>query len=442
MGESSPALKPAIPVRYAVLPNGLKVVLSEERSLPLIQVGVYYGIGDRLESEGSAGFAHLCEHMMFQGSERISRGEHTRSIEAVGGVLNASTRDDFTSYYQTVPAAALDTVLSLEAERMQNLRLTVANLANQREVVKEEGIGLVKNRPYVGLLYVYLRRKAFDNYHNGHDSVSDFSDIDVATVDSIERFYRTYYAPNNAVLTLVGDIDTDATLAMVHRHFGSIPTRRLLPRINAGEEPQKSERRFLYSDPLAENAAVVIGYRMPSRRSGAYWPLILLAEALLVGEESALRTALVNGGAALQLKGGINFPNGTAFDTNGATLLTILAVAAADIDSEHLAQKLDVAMAAALQRLDEQTLIAAFRRFKLRFYRSLEEGYRLQLLSLLALFDDEPDQINQLLTQLAAVSLESLRAAAKRYLVPANRTLVLVSPGRPRAARSEQAGRP
>ena len=213
-----------IPIEHTTLANGLRVVVSPDRSAPVVTVGVYYQIGFRLEPQGRSGFAHLFEHMMFQGSENAGKMEHIRLINSSGGVLNGTTNYDITNYFESVPSNALERVLWLEADRMRALQVDDENLRNQRDVVKEEVRVNVMNQPYGGFPWLDLPPVAFRNWPNAHNFYGDFADLDAATLADVRTFFKTYYAPNNAVLLMLGDLDPVEAIALAKQYFEKIPS--------------------------------------------------------------------------------------------------------------------------------------------------------------------------------------------------------------------------
>src|SRR5215813_621559 len=206
------------------LKNGLRVILSEDHSAPTYSISVTYDVGSRDERDGRTGFAHLFEHMMFQGSENVGKGEHFIIIENNGGGMNGSTNGDRTEYHETLPANQLDLGLFLEADRMKSLAITPANLDNQRETVKEERRQRYDNQPY-GLVFDTLFETAYDNFAYKHSTIGSMEDLNAATVKDVAEFFKTYYAPDNAVLTLVGDFRTAEVLPKIEKYFGSIPAQ-------------------------------------------------------------------------------------------------------------------------------------------------------------------------------------------------------------------------
>src|SRR5689334_20104609 len=206
LASLAPAQQWHPPTQTKKLSNGLVVVVSEDHSAPTIGICVTYGIGFRLEPEGRTGFAHLFEHMMFEGTPTAPKGTLDKVIEGGGGNNNGDTRYDFTEYIETAPISALDPVLWIEADRMKTLDFSPANLENQRKVVEEEVRVNVLNQPYGLFFAIDLPGKAFDTYPNAHNFYGVFTDLDAARIEDVERFYKQYYSPNNAVLAIVGDV--------------------------------------------------------------------------------------------------------------------------------------------------------------------------------------------------------------------------------------------
>ena len=202
-----PAAEFKVPVEYYKLPNGLRVVLSPDHTAPTICVGVYYHIGFRIEPRDRTGFAHLFEHMMFQGSQNLGKMEFVKLVQQNGGILNGSTRFDFTNYFEVLPANKLETALWAEADRMGGLAVTDANLTNQQGVVGSEVKQNVLNRPLGGFPWLDMPQVANTNWYNAHNFYGDIKDIEAAKLAEVQEFFKTYYAPNNAALAIVGDFD-------------------------------------------------------------------------------------------------------------------------------------------------------------------------------------------------------------------------------------------
>src|SRR5207237_8997628 len=274
---SGPAPKPAsddqqvrrqgglgIPVQYEKLSNGLKVVISPDHTSPVAVVGVYYGIGFRIEPRDRTGFAHLFEHMMFQGSQNLGKLQFIKLVKSNGGILNGSTRFDFTNYFEVVPSNAVQTMLWAEADRMKGLAITQDNLTNQQGVVKSEVRVNVLNRPYGGFPWLPMPQAANTNWYNAHNFYGDLTDLDAATLDDVQKFFRSYYAPNNAVLVVAGDIDTAQVLSRVKQYFEAIPRQEIPARPDISEPRQDLEKRVSQDDTLASRPAMACRYDVHS----------------------------------------------------------------------------------------------------------------------------------------------------------------------------------
>jgi zinc protease len=292
-----PALPPlSFSVLHHTLGNGLRVVLAPDRRAPVISVAVLYDVGFRSEPEGRTGFAHLFEHLMFQGSANLEKLEHFRYVQSSGGIFNGSTHLDYTSYFEVLPSHALERGLFLEADRMRSPRITEENLANQIDVVKEEIRVNVLNRPYGGFPWLQLPQLLYDTFPNAHNGYGGFEDLTNATVADASTFFDSYYAPANAVLCVAGDFDPAAATELVERHFGPIKGRKKPRRPNFGEPPLSSERRDVVLDQMAPMPAIALGYRVSDPAAGftRYLATVLLAEILSNGDASRLQRSLVH----------------------------------------------------------------------------------------------------------------------------------------------------
>jgi len=288
-----PAL--GLEVRRVTLDNGLRVVLAPDRRAPVVSVAVFYDVGFRSEPEGRTGFAHLFEHLMFQGSASVGKMEHARHVQSAGGTLNGSTHSDFTNYYEMLPSGALELALFLEADRMRSPRITQENLHNQIAVVQEEIRVNVLNRPYGGFPWITLPPVAFSTFANAHDGYGAFEELEAATLDDAAAFFDSYYAPGNAVLTVAGDLEPDAALALVEQQFGDVPARAVPARPSFAEPRLTNENRQTSTDPLAPQPALAVGWRVPDPQPdfAAYLPYLLLADVLSAGDASRLERRLV-----------------------------------------------------------------------------------------------------------------------------------------------------
>ena len=278
-----------------MLDNGLRVVVAPDRSNPIVAVSVVYDVGFRSEPEGRTGFAHLFEHLMFQGSEHVGKVEHMQLVQAAGGVCNGHTQADVTCYYEALPSAGLELALWLEADRMARLSLDEENLRNQVSVVKEEIKVNVLNRPYGGFPWIPLPAVAFDTFPNAHNGYGDFAHLEQATLEDAAGFYADYYTPANAVLSVAGDCDADEVAALAERHFGRLEPRPAPRRPAFGEPPLNKARRRSIPDHIAPQPAFVSGYRVPDPvgQLDEFLPSVVLANLLADGDASRLRNRLL-----------------------------------------------------------------------------------------------------------------------------------------------------
>jgi predicted Zn-dependent peptidase len=415
------------PTTMKKLANGLVVVVSEDHSSPTFGLCVSYGIGFRLEPEGRTGFAHLFEHMMFEGTPNAPKGVLMRAIEGGGGDLNGDTRYDYTEYVETAPVSALDPVLWIEADRMKTLDFSPKNLENQRNVVEEEVRVNVLNRPYGLFFAIDLPGKAFDTYPNAHNFYGEFKDLDAAKIADVQKFYEQYYAPNNAVLAIVGDVQPDDVFAKVEKYFSAIPVREIPPRPNVEEPPQTSERRATESDKLAKVPALAIGYRMPPRHSPDALAGAVTGELLHNGQASRLYQALVKEKqVALSVDGGLNWPLGTPYEFNGPTLMTSFIVYPPNVSEDQLLAAYDSTIKELVDKgPSQQDLDRIVAKMRSDWYDQLEIPIsRASALSHAVLFDGKFDLVYQIPEDLAKVTPTQVRAFAAKYLVSTNRTLI------------------
>ena len=232
------ASNPKIEFTDTRLKNGLRVIISEDHTAPVFGIAVNYDVGSRNERKGRTGFAHLFEHMMFKGSENVGPGEHPYLMFMYGGSMNGTTNKDRTIYYEVMPANQLDLALFLEADRMRSLEITKENLDNQRNAVQEERRLGVDNQPY-GKTFETIDELAYDNFAYEHSVIGSMADLSAATVEDVSAFFKIYYAPNNAVVAIVGDVDTKTTLEKVRKYFESIPAQPAPPKVDMTEPEQK-----------------------------------------------------------------------------------------------------------------------------------------------------------------------------------------------------------
>ncbi len=423
-----------IPTESTKLENGLRVVISPERTAPVVTVGVYYNIGFRLEPRGRSGFAHLFEHMMFQGSANAPKMQHIKLINSSGGILNGSTHYDVTNYFEAVPSNALERVLWLEADRMRALKVDDENLRNQRDVVKEEVRVNVLNQPYGGFPWLDLPPVAYRNWPNAHNFYGDFADLDAATLADVQAFFRTYYTPNNAVLLILGDVDPAEACALARRYFGDIPRGAPAHFGDVSEPEQTEERRGFVEEKFGPLPAMAIGYHAPPRRTADWHAMGLLDQALHSGRAGRIyRRLVLEKQIAVEADGGIE----DLFGYNGPTQMVTRILHKPEHTAEQTIAEFDAVIGDVREKgIGADELAQVKTKFRSDYYSMLEGGRggympRYGLMHLLAcftLFDNDPHLVNTILDNFLAVSREDVQAAAQRYLQPTKRAIVLRQP--------------
>ena len=422
-----------IPVEHTTLANGLRVVASPDRSAPVATVGVYYQIGFRLEPRGRSGFAHLFEHMMFQGSENAGKMEHIRLINSSGGLLNGTTHYDITNYFESIPSNALERVLWLEADRMRALKVDDENLRNQRDVVKEEVRVNVMNQPYGGFPWLDLPPVAFRNWPNAHNFYGDFADLDAATLADVRNFFHTYYAPNNAVLLMVGDLDPAEAFALAKRYFEDIPPGPPPPRADVTEPPQTEERRGEVEEKFGPLPAIAIGYTLPQRETRDWYAAGILDRVLHGGRAGRVyRRLVLEDQIAVEADGSAEL-----FDANGPTQMVSRIFHKPEATSADTIAVFDqVIREVQDQAIGDEELDPVKVKYRSDYYSMLEGGMgsympRFGLMHYLAcftLFDGDPDRINTILDGVLTVTPAEIQSVARKYLVPANRAILVRRP--------------
>jgi zinc protease len=425
-----------VPVTYYKLPNGLKVVLSPDKTAPTIAVGVYYNIGFRIEPKNRTGFAHLFEHMMFQGSENLGKMEFIQLVQKNGGILNGSTRFDFTNYFEVMPAHKLETALWAEADRMRGLKITQENLTNQQGVVKNEVKVNVLNQPYGGFPWLDVPQYANKNWYNAHNFYGDLKDLDSAKLEDVDAFFKTFYAPNNAVLVVSGDFEVPAARQMVDKYFSKIPSSQLPPPPDLTEPKQTAEQRFVKEDKLAKKPAIAVAYKMPDRNTPEYFAMGLIDQMLVQGQDSRLYQQLVqNKGYTSSVSGGINFALGNMYDYNGPMLWMSNLIYDSTLAPDSIIAEYDKAIAN-LANVTNEDLQLALVKIRSGLYDAMGGQFgigKVNLLACFALFDNDPNRINTLESEFKKVTPELIRRTVQTYLTPANRTILIIDPKAPKA---------
>jgi predicted Zn-dependent peptidase len=423
-----------IAIEHRKLANGLHVVVAPDSTAPVVTVGVYYKIGYRLEPQGRSGFAHLFEHMMFQGSANAPKMQHIKLINSSGGVLNGSTSYDVTNYYEAVPSNALERVLWLEADRMRALKVDDENLKNQRDVVKEEVRVNVMNEPYGGFPWLDMPPVAFRNWANAHNFYGDFADLDAAHLGDVQAFFKTYYVPNNAVLLILGDVKATEGMALAEKHFGSIPAGPSPVFADPSEPEQNEERRGHVEEKFGTLPAMAVGYVMPKRRTADWCAMALLDQALHGGRAGRIyRELVLEKQIAVEADGGID----DLFGYNGPTQMTTKIFHKPEYSSEATLAAFDNVIHEVQERgttADELQQLKV--KWRSDYYATLEGGrggympkYGLMhLLACFTLFDNEPQLVNTILDGFLAVTPEEVHSVAKKYLQNDERAIVFRIP--------------
>ncbi len=431
-----------IPFQKYRLDNGLRVVLAPGGTAPVVTLYLIYGVGARSETPGRTGFAHLFEHMMFQGSEHAPKGMHFRLVESNGGSLNGSTHPDYTDYFEVLPSNKLALGLWLEADRMRGLAVNAENLANQKEAVKQERRLSFDNQPYNTALVEHWPRLAFRNWASAHSLIGSFEDLEAATVEDVARFFKTYYAPNNAVLVIAGDFSPEHAKQSVLTYFGDIEPQPQPPRPDLSEPPQNEPRWETYRDRLAKVPAVVLGYPGPPRRSPDYYALEMLDIVLTGGESSRFYQNLVKGRRSLiQYEANLGWPLAGPTDYLDPGKYAMFLLHHPEFPAGQIVEQVEEEIGrVAVEGVPEKELARARTFLRAARIRQLESSRaRAMLLGQYELLDGDPGLINSEQEAFLAVSSERIRQAAERYLNPAQRTVLEIVPARGR--RGAQAGR-
>jgi len=423
-----------VPVEYRTLSNGLKVVLSEDHAIPTVTIGVYYGIGFRVEPQDRTGFAHLFEHMMFQGTPNMPKGSFDDIINANGGINNGSTRFDFTNYFEVMPAHMLETLLWVEADRMSGLDLNQAALENQQGVVKNEVRVNVLNQPYGGFPWLDLPQLANENWYNAHNFYGDLEDLDAAQLSDVKKFFDDFYAPNNAVLVVAGDLDPEATFAMVEKYFGDIPASDNLTDPDLAEPRQEAEKRLEKMDPLAPQPALAWAWHVPERGSDEWYAMVMLDYIMLRGNDSRFNQLLVQEkGYGGNVTGGINWPLGNVYNYNGPMIMSAFMIHGAGHDPDTILADIDsIVTDLQTNAVSADEIARAKIKMRSNIYNTAGGGNRIGLIDLLAsfaLFDNDPARVNRLIEEFDVVTPELIQQVARDYLRTTNRSVVTLKPG-------------
>jgi zinc protease len=409
--------------KETTLKNGLRVITVEDHSAPVIAIAVNYNVGSRNERPGRTGFAHLFEHMMFKGSENVGTGEHFVLVFNNGGTMNGTTSEDRTVYFEALPSNQLDLALFLEADRMRSLAITKENLDNQRNAVQEERRLGVDNQPY-GKSNEVQQELLYDNFAYKHSVIGSMEDLNAATVEDVAQFFKTYYAPNNAVLTLVGDFNTRDAIERITKNFERIPRQPNPPGVDMTEPEQKAERRATVDDVLARSARVDLAFKAIPGNTTDFYALQVLSNALQGGQSSRLYQKLVK--EKEQVTGVFGFMD----EKRGPGALYVSAtvkpgVKVADVEATIYEE---------IERLKKEPIAdwelqkaknTTRRAFVTNLQNSLSRAINL---SQYAVYYNDPGLINTRLDKVNAVTKEDVQRVANQYLRDTNRTVVITMP--------------
>jgi zinc protease len=423
-----------IPIQQYTMKNGLRVVLSEDHSAPTYSICVTYDVGSRDELPGYTGFAHLFEHMMFQGSENVGKGEHFILIENNGGGMNGTTNTDRTNYFETLPSNQLELGLFLEADRMKSLAVTQANLDNQRNAVQEERRLRVDNQAY-GKTSEAISDTAYDNFGYKHSTIGSMADLNAASLEELKNFFKIYYAPNNAVLALVGDFKKDEALAKIKKYFEGIPSQPAPARPDMTEPQQTGERQKTVEDGFAQVPRADIVYKIPAYNQPDYMPLNVLMGILGSGQSSRLYQELVK---EKQLAANV-FANAAARRATG--LASVIALVRPGVKMEDVEKtvyaEIDKVQTGPVADWELEKV-----RLKYRHDHAAQVSSTLSRAVQLAYYTvawNDPEVINTEETRLDAVTKEDLMRVAKKYLIATNRSVITTLP-KPKAAAGAAGG--
>tara|TARA_B100000519_G_scaffold198834_1_gene209001 strand:+ start:833 stop:2014 length:1182 start_codon:yes stop_codon:yes gene_type:complete len=389
----------------------------------------------RSEPKGRTGFAHLFEHLMFQGSQQLGKMELVSQVQSVGGTLNGSTRFDFTNYWEVVPSHALELVLWMEADRMRGPNITETELVNQRDVVKNEIKVNVLNRPYGTFPWLDVQEHAFDNWHNNHNGYGDMVDLDAADLKDVEEFFYRYYSPRNAVLCIAGDFETEEALGYAEKYFADIPAQELPVPVDISESQQFQERNIHKIDKMASRPALAVAYRTPERGTKEFYALGLLNSILTVGDDSLLRQRLVRQkGYTSSVSGSMNFL-GHMHNAETPLVHTTSLIHDQDVSPDQILDDMDEVIASLKSDdFDEDLLVRAKTKVRSGLYGLLSgSGYPrfgvADLLSSFELLEGNAENASDIPRRFDEVSADDLLWTASNYLVPENRTIIRLEAG-------------
>jgi zinc protease len=414
-----------VPVHSKQLANGLTVIVSPDASSPTVGVSVIYKVGMRLEPKNRTGFAHLFEHLMFQGTPNAPKGVFDKTITSGGGNNNGSTRPDFTNYIEAAPSTALEAILWLEADRMKTLDFNPTTLKNQQDVVKEEIRVNVQNQPYGGFMWIDIGGLAFDKWENNHDGYGSFVDLENANLDDVRAFHRDYYGPNNAVLSIAGDVTPAQGFLLAEKYFGKIERRATPKPTDFSEGLNTAERRLVQGDKLAQVPAIAAAWKLPPRGHKDQPAFAVLGQLLAGGDASRFYQGIVKG---RELSLNLNSLYGLTgiWEYDGPTLFTVFALYKPNGSADALLAAMDEEIAKVVKDgVDDATLKSLKTALLADWYNGLEMFLRrADMLARMQTMWGDPHVINKIPGWIEAVTSNDVQRAAATYLTRANRSVI------------------
>ena len=417
---------PKISFTDTKLSNGLRLIVAEDHIAPVFSIAVVYNVGSRDERKGRTGFAHLFEHMMFKGSENVGPGEHFYTIFSNGGTMNGTTNKERTLYFETMPANQLEAGMFLEADRMRSLAIVKENLDNQRQAVQEERRQGLDNQPY-GRTNEAIDELAFDNPAYKHSVIGSMDDLTAASTQDVASFFQTYYAPNNAIIAVTGDVTTAGVRALARKYFESIPAQPAPPPVDIAQAPQGGERRLSLDDPLARLPRLDVSYRIPPDLSPDGDAVDVLTLILSAGRSSRFYENIVR-----QKQLAVNL-NAFDPDSRGPRLLRIVATPTPGKSIDGLEAAID----AEIERIKTSPVAdwemdkarnTARRQLVANLGQSLARAVQL---AEFALVYNDPGRINTAYDRLAKVTAADVQRVARQYLTRDNRSVIVTRPAQP-----------
>jgi len=412
------------------LPNGLKVILAPDHSSQVVAVDVWYHVGSRDEVKGRTGFAHLFEHMMFQGSANVKKAQHFQLVEQAGGSLNGSTAEDRTNYFEALPSNRLNLGLWLEADRMRSLAVTDSSFTNQREAVKEERRLRVDNQPYAAAIFegMYALADSSSCFPYAHSIIGSMDDLNAAKTPDVKAFFDLYYAPNNATLTIVGDFDPVPTKALVQQYFGAIPRGKEPPAVSCEARFNPGAIRRPWPDPRANLPAVLLAYRVPEYRHADMPAIDLLTTILGQGESSRINKSVVRDQKLAQFAIVLSNP---ASPRRGPGVLLALGISNQGVSPDSLEAGLAAEFARVVREgVTEAELSKAKNAYRTQLITQQQQALaKAEALQSADLFLGNPEAVNTNWKRFLAVTTDDIKRVAGSYFRPENSLVLLITPG-------------